>query len=500
MRGSHEGVSMSDEVLAQLIERARKSRVLVIGDLMLDRFVYGSADRVSPEAPIPVLAVAREQIMLGGAGNVARNVAALGGQASLIGVVGDDEAGSDVIRLLMDAEGLEASLVTVPGRPTTLKTRYVAGSQQLLRADHETTEPVSAETEQRLIERVIAEMEGIAAVIISDYAKGVLTPGLITAVVAAAKAAGRPVVADPKGLDFTRYRGVTVLKPNARELAAATGMPVRADEEAEAAGNEAIRRAEVEALLVTRSERGMSLMRKGEPALHLAGRAREVFDVSGAGDTALAMLALALAADAQLPDAAALANLAAGIAVGKVGTALVYTEDLIAALQSHKLETAEAKILPLTAVTELAARWRARGLRVGFTNGCFDLIHPGHVSLLAQARAACDRLVVGLNADSSVKRLKGEGRPVNTELARAVVLASLVSVDAIVLFEEDTPLRLIEALRPEVLVKGADYTVAQVVGADIVQSYGGKVMLAELRPGHSTTGTIARLVEAQKAS
>ena len=491
---------MSDEILTQLIERARGRRVLVVGDLMLDRFVYGRADRVSPEAPIPVLAIAREQIMLGGAGNVARNVVALGGQASLIGVVGDDEAGSDIVRLLMDAAGLEASLVTVPGRPTTLKTRYVAGSQQLLRADRETTAPVTAETERSLIERMQAEIEACCAVVISDYAKGVLTPSLIAAIVAAARKAGRPVVADPKGLDFTRYAGVTVLKPNARELAAATGMPIGGNEEAAAAGLAAIARAGVDALLVTRSERGMSLMRPDLPPLHLAGRAREVFDVSGAGDTALAMLALALAAGGDLSDAAALANVAAGIAVGKVGTALVYADDLVAALHSHKLETAEAKILPLNAVQELVERWRVRGLRIGFTNGCFDLIHPGHVSLLAQARAACDRLIVGLNADSSVKRLKGEGRPVNTEMARAVVLASLASVDAVVLFEEDTPLRLIEALKPDLLVKGADYTVAQVVGADIVQSYGGKVLLAELRTGHSTTGTIARLVEAQKAS
>jgi D-beta-D-heptose 7-phosphate kinase/D-beta-D-heptose 1-phosphate adenosyltransferase len=340
----------------------------------------------------------------------------------------------------------------------------------------------------------------VQAIVISDYAKGVLTPRVISEVIALARAAGRPVVADPKGVDFTRYRGVTVLKPNARELSAAMGLPVGTDEEAEAAGEAAMRLAGAEALLVTRSERGMSLMRMGAPALHFPGRAREVFDVSGAGDTALAALALGLAVGAALPDAAQLANVAAGIAVGKVGTALVYPGDVVTALHSHQLESAEAKILPLSAAEEMVQRWRVRGLRIGFTNGCFDLIHPGHVSLLAQARAACDRLVVGLNADSSVKRLKGEGRPVNTETARAVVLGSLASVDAVVLFEEDTPLRLIETLRPDVLVKGADYALADVVGADIVQSYGGAVMLAELRPGHSTTGTIAKLAHAQKAS
>jgi D-beta-D-heptose 7-phosphate kinase/D-beta-D-heptose 1-phosphate adenosyltransferase len=286
---------------------------------------------------------------------------------------------------------------------------------------------------------------------------------------------------------------VTVLKPNRRELAAATGLPAGSDAEVETAAREALRRSGAAALLVTRSERGMSLIRPDAPPVHLSGRAREVFDVSGAGDTALAVLSLALAAKAPLAEAAMIANVAAGIVVGKVGTALIYPDDLAGALHAHQLESAEAKILSLHAVQDLIARWRMRGLRVGFTNGCFDLIHPGHVSLLAQARAACDRLIVGLNSDSSVRGLKGEGRPVNTEMARAVVLASLASVDGVVLFEEETPMRLIEAIRPDLLIKGADYTIDRVVGADFVRSYGGQILLATLKPGHSTTGTIARL-------
>ena len=491
---------MGEDGLSHLIERFSGRRILVLGDLMLDRFVYGRAERVSPEAPIPVLAVSRESVMLGGAGNVARNVAALGGQVSLVGVVGDDEAGHDFVRLLQESDRIHSSLVTVPGRPTTLKVRYVAGVQQLLRADRETTEPVSAEIEQRLIERASDEIADADAVILSDYAKGGLGPRLIAAVTALAQAKSIPVVADPKGVDFSRYRGVTVLKPNDRELRAATGLPVGNEAEVESAAHEALRRSGAAALLVTRSERGLSLVTRDAPALHLGARAREVFDVSGAGDTALAALGLALAADAPLAEAAALANIAGGIVVGKAGTALVYPDDLVGALHAHQLESAEAKILPLRGVQDVVARWRARGLKIGFTNGCFDLIHPGHVSLLAQARAACDRLIVGLNSDSSVRGLKGEGRPVNTEMARAVVLASLASVDSVVLFEEETPMRLIEAIRPDLLVKGADYSVDRVVGAEFVQSYGGQVLLAALKPGHSTTGTIARLSETQKAS
>jgi D-beta-D-heptose 7-phosphate kinase/D-beta-D-heptose 1-phosphate adenosyltransferase len=491
---------MPDEGLSHLIERFAGRRVLVLGDLMLDRFVYGRADRVSPEAPIPVLAVDRESNMLGGAGNVARNVAALGGQVTLIAVIGDDDAGRDLARRVAETPGITPELVTVPGRVTTLKVRYVAGVQQLLRADRETTVPVAPEIEHSLTLRMQAAIANAEAVILSDYAKGGLGARLIAAAVSAAEAHGIPIVADPKGIDFSRYRGVTVLKPNKGELAAATGLPAGTDEEIEAAAREALRRSGAAALLVTRSERGLSLVVPGEPSVHLSARAREVFDVSGAGDTALAVLSLALAAKASLADAAAIANVAAGIVVGKVGTALVYPDDLAAALHSHQLESAEAKILPLRAVQDLIARWRARGLRIGFTNGCFDLIHPGHVSLLAQARAACDRLVVGLNSDSSVRGLKGDGRPVNTEMARAVVLASLASVDCVAIFEEETPMRLIEAIRPDLLVKGADYTIERVVGAEFVQSYGGQILLATLKQGHSTTGTIARLTDTQKAS
>lgn len=493
---------VSEELhLVGLIERWKDRRVLVVGDLMLDRYIYGRAERMSPEAPIPVLAVERDSEMLGGAGNVARNIIALGGTASLVAVIGDDGPGATLSRLLADTEGLEASIVTAKGRPTTQKTRFVAGVQQLLRADRETSEAIDAETERRLIAAAEDEITGADAVLISDYAKGALTPGLIAAVVKAARGRGIPVIADPKGTDFTRYKGVSIIKPNAKELAAATGLKVGSDAEAEAAARAALAAVEADALLVTRSEHGMTLVSRSAPgSLTFSTRAREVFDVSGAGDTALAALGLALAAGAALGDASALANVAAGVVVGKIGTAVVYPDELVHALASLELQTAEEKILTLGPALDQVSRWRARGLKIGFTNGCFDLIHPGHVSLLAQARAACDRLIIGLNTDASVKRLKGEGRPVNHEMARAVVLASLATVDAVVLFDTDTPLELIEAIGPDVLVKGADYTLETVVGAQSVLKRGGRVLLAELKPGHSTTGTIARLVDAQKAS
>ena len=481
--------------LGPLLDKLASVRVLCIGDVMLDRFVYGAVDRVSPEAPIPVLRIEREAEMLGGAGNVVRNIAALGGQATLIAVVGDDDAGRAVARLIGEQPGIDASLVTVAGRATTLKLRYVAGNQQLLRADHEQISPLDKDATQRLCAAIEGEVADADIVILSDYAKGVLSDEVIKCAVRAAERAKARVIADPKSIDFRRYNLVNVLTPNAKELAAATGMTVGDDASAEAAAWRAMEIANADAILVTRSERGMTIVHKGIGAQHFPAEAREVFDVSGAGDTVLAVFALALGADADLVECATLANVAAGIVVGKAGTAVVRPDEMAQALHAADLKGPEAKIKTLDSALDVISRWRARGLKVGFTNGCFDLIHTGHVSLLAQARAACDRLIVGLNTDASVKRLKGPSRPVNTEMARAIVLAALETVDLVVLFDDETPIKLIEAIRPDALIKGADYTVEQVVGAPFVQSYGGKVVLAAITPGQSTTGTIARMAK-----
>ncbi len=469
--------------------------VLCIGDVMLDRFIYGHVERISPEAPIPVLRVGGETVMLGGAGNVAANLAGLGAGCRFVAAIGDDRAGAQVTELVTAGLGRADGLVVEPGRQTSIKSRFVAGGQQLLRTDRETTAPVAAATAAGLLAAVEAALPHCAAVVLSDYAKGVLAPGVIRGVLDAAHSAGRPVVADPKGPDFARYRGATVLTPNRKELAEATGVATADDAQVERAARRLLAEAAVMAVVATRGERGMSVVPGDGPALHLHGEAREVFDVSGAGDTVAATIAAALGAGASLPDAARLANLAGGIVVGRVGTAPIRADDLSAAVRHQRWARGEAKVLDTAPALERVRRWRAEGRRVGFTNGCFDLLHPGHLSLLHQARAACDRLIVGLNTDASVRRLKGDGRPVQDETARAAVLAALEVVDLVVPFADDTPLRLIETLRPDVLVKGADYTVDRVVGADLVQGYGGCVVLARLAPGHSTTATIQRLAQ-----
>ncbi len=481
--------------LASYVSGFPSVRVLCIGDIMVDRYIYGTVTRVSPEAPVPVIVHDHEQVVLGAVGNVARNVSALGGNATIVSIVGGDQGGHEVNRLIAEDDRLEGRLVTVPGRPTTVKTRYIAMRRggQLLRADHEETGPLSKDIERRLIDAVESAMATADLVLLSDYSKGVLGDAVLAATVDAAHDAGRPVVVDPKSSSLTRYDSVDVIKPNARELEAITGIACDNDDAAAASASAVLERTRIGAVLVTRSKNGMTLVERGQQPRHLRERISEVFDVSGAGDTALAALGLAIGAGAPLADAARLANKACSIVVSKVGTAVVHSGELVQALHAADLENAEAKIDPLMVLIDKVARWRAQGAVIGFTNGCFDLIHAGHVSLLQQAKDTCDRLVVGLNSDDSIRRLKGEGRPINGEAARAVVLASLAPVDGVVLFDEDTPMRLIETLRPDVLIKGADYDEDQVVGAGFVKSYGGRVVLAELAPEHSTTDTINRI-------
>ncbi|MGF1623369.1 MAG: D-glycero-beta-D-manno-heptose 1-phosphate adenylyltransferase [Alphaproteobacteria bacterium] len=472
-------------------------RVLVVGDVMLDRFVYGEVGRVSPEAPIAVFREgASATAMLGGAGNLARNVAALGGQAVLVGLVGDDAEADIVRRLAAGTDGLDARLVVDAGRPTTLKTRYVSRGQQLLRVDREVDDPGPHQAIEALIAAVRQALRDpeppVHAVVLSDYAKGVLSGPVVREVVAAASRLHVPVLVDPKTADLSYYGPVDVLTPNAGELARATGLPVDSDESVETAALVALARARSGTLVVTRAERGLSVVPRVGAAIHWPARVHQVFDVSGAGDTVMAVLALSLASGLAIGPAAELANLAGGLVVQKAGTATISRTELADALADAHSADVGRKVVDLDTLAGRVAQWRDRGLRIGFTNGCFDLIHPGHAGLLSQARTACDRLVVGLNTDASVKRLKGPDRPVQSEQARATVLAALAAVDAVVLFDDDTPLALIDAIRPDVLVKGADYTVETVVGSDIVLGYGGRVLLADIRQGHSTSAIIAR--------
>ena len=486
------GVAGTDHPrLLAILDAIAGVRVGCVGDVMLDRYVYGSVERVSPEAPVPVLKVEREARMPGGAGNVVRNLAALGAEVSFAGVVGDDAAGRDLdIELGKAGAGLTRTLVIDRERPTTVKTRFVAGTQQLLRTDGETATPLSDEIRQQLLGNVERWVGQCPVIVLSDYAKGVLLGDVAAEVMGLARVSGARVIVDPKGDDYSRYCGADLITPNRRELARAVDAPVAPGEEV-AAARALLGRFALGAVLVTLGRDGMVLIEAGGKEHHLPAEARDVFDVSGAGDTVVAALGCALAAGASLRDAAVLANVAAGIVVGKVGTAVAQAREVRQALRRQDLLLVEEKVFALDELRARVEAWRRQGLRVGFTNGCFDLIHPGHVSLLHQARAACDRLIVGLNSDASVTRLKGPARPVQPEAARATVVASLAAVDAVVLFEDDTPLALIEALRPDLLVKGQDYQRDQVVGADLVESYGGRVLLARLEPGFSTSATLA---------
>ena len=465
--------------------------VLCIGDLMLDRFVYGRVERISPEAPIPVLHITRETTMPGGAGNVALNLAGLGAEARLVSLIGDDEAGSAVrAHLGAFAKPIGLALLAEPGRETTLKTRFIAGSQQMLRTDHETVAP--PKDPARVIAAIVKAADGAGAIILSDYGKGMLDATIIGETIALAAKNKIPIIVDPKGRDFSRYRGADIITPNRHELADATDMDVDTNDAVIAAARHIITNAGINAVLVTLSAEGMSYVTATD-ATHISARARDVFDVSGAGDTVVATLAAGIAAGMSVVTAANLANVAASIVVAKLGTAVVFDTELRDALRHQTIGAAEARVMERDAALACITEWRDAGQTIGFTNGCFDLLHPGHVSLLAQAKSHCDRLVVGLNSDASVRRLKGETRPVQNETARAQVLASMGDVDLVVLFGEDTPLALIEAIGPDVLVKGADYSVDQVVGREAVEARGGRVVLAELLDGHSTTGTIKRL-------
>jgi D-beta-D-heptose 7-phosphate kinase/D-beta-D-heptose 1-phosphate adenosyltransferase len=469
--------------------------VLCVGDLMLDEFVYGEVSRISPEAPAPVIAVQRSETNIGGAGNVARNIASLGARCIFVGLIGEDEAGAKLKTQLSQESRIESVLVSDPSRPTTRKVRFVSEhfSTHMLRADWELAAPASADIEQKLIDAILPHLPRADVVLLSDYAKGVLTARVIRNVIDAARKLGKRVIVDPKSANFAIYRGATLLTPNRKEFAEATRSRADSEKSIAEAAQDAMQLADCEAILVTLSEHGMTLVPRNGEAVHVPAHPVKVRDVSGAGDTVAAALALALAAGADWETALRMANAAAAVAVSKKGTAIVTLAELRRKILPHAFLAAEEKIVAVSSDLDAQlADWRQQGLRVGFTNGCFDILHPGHVKVLTAARAACDRLIVGLNSDASVKRLKGEGRPVQDERARAEVLAALEAVDLVVIFEEDTPIKLIAQIKPSVLVKGGDYTREKVVGHEIVEAHGGEVLLVEVLPGFSTTSLVDR--------
>jgi D-beta-D-heptose 7-phosphate kinase / D-beta-D-heptose 1-phosphate adenosyltransferase len=479
-----------------VLDQFGRKRVLVVGDIMLDRFVYGHVSRISPEAPAPVIETAGPVDVVGGSGNVVRNIISLGAACEIVAVVGRDDAARSVGSHLAAMKVSTDGLIEVEGRVTTVKTRFVAylHNTHLLRADTEETTPVGQKVEDAIIAAVQSRIGAVDVMILSDYAKGVLTPRVVAAAIAAARRARKPIVVDPKGLDYARYRGATALTPNVAELAQALRHSVKNDEAAVRVAAQALAdEVECESVLVTRGERGALIVSRDGEAASFDATARRVVDVSGAGDTVVASFALALVSEAGIRNAARLANVAAGVVVAKRGTSQVTVGELRDLLLSRPHFEMREKIKDTEAIEDCVAAWRRDGLTIGFTNGCFDLIHPGHVQLLCEARLRCDRLIVGLNSDASVKRLKGATRPVQPEAARSIVLAGLAFVDAVVLFADDTPIELITRIRPDILVKGADYRIDQVVGHEFVESYGGRVALVDLLPDSSTTLIIDRL-------
>lgn len=483
------------------LERIARSfagrEVVVLGDVMLDRTVVGVVRRVSPEAPVPVLEAASGSATLGGAGNVARNVAHLGGRATLLGVLGADPAADEVRRLAEREAGLSALLLSDPTRRTTQKTRFVANGQHLLRVDAEDVYPLAGALAAALLDRLRAVLPRSGALVLSDYAKGVLTsPGAPTsatvgAAIALAREAGVPVIADPKSSAVALFAGADVLAPNAIEAERATGIDAIGDEGARVAARALSAMAGGATIVMTRGARGSTVLAPPGDVAHLPTRAREVFDVSGAGDTLVAVLALSQGQP--ILDAARLANVAAGLAVGRVGTAAVALDELLAALDEDAADAGRPKIVGAARAAAIAGEWCRRAERVVMTNGCFDLLHPGHLHLLREARRAGDRLVVAVNSDASVRRLKGRDRPVQDERTRARVLAALEATDLVVLFDGDTPAPEIEAIRPDVLAKGAEYRVEEIAGAASVTAAGGRILLVPRLEGFSTTGLVDAL-------
>ena len=472
-------------------------RILVLGDVMLDRYIMGEVRRISPEAPVPVLRIKERYEVPGGAGNVGNNLAKLGCEPILLGVIGDDAEGAALKGLCVQNE-MRDMLVVDRMRPTITKTRIVAKDQQLLRLDDELLDLLPDLVRTELLDRFEKSVAGCRAVVLSDYGKGIFqTPGFCQAVISLASKHGVPVFVDPKGKEWERYRNATCITPNGAELEEVAEVSVRGEAQLVGEAEKVMERYGAEWVLVTRGSKGMCLVGRRNAPLVIPTIAREVYDVSGAGDTVIAVLAACVACGSNLPEAARIANTAAGIVVGKLGTQPVTAAELEYALQLEESGVNGIRYVGKSGTLESAQMqtqiWRSSGNRIVFTNGCFDLLHPGHIHLLEEARALGDRLIVGLNSDGSVKRLKGPQRPILPESDRMLLLKALSCVDLVIVFEEDTPVRLIEALRPDVLVKGADYLPEQVVGREFVESYGGRVALVGLVDGQSTTRIAQKL-------
>jgi len=483
-----------DEMLA-IIRTFPSAKILCLGDVMLDRFVEGDVKRISPESPVPVFTATEDSTVAGGAANVARNIEALGGTCTLMGVVGSDGPAVVLTEALRVGGGITPVLITASDRPTAEKVRFVTKGHHMLRVDREEVKPVDFETGRTILRKFADLVQDHDVVILSDYAKGVLTDDIVKGCIEIANGVGRPVIVDPKSADLARYSGATLISPNSKELEVATGIDCSSEQNAISAAETALTTAKVKSVLVTRGDKGMVLVTPENDAFSIPTFALEVFDVVGAGDTVISVLALAIANGAPLQTSAVLANTAAGIVVGKRGTATISPNELISQIENHAIGV-NRKYQPIVLTTDDAVRYsqarKLEGKKVGFTNGVFDVVHPGHISILQFARTNCDYLIVGINSDESVKRLKGPSRPINNESDRATVVGAFGMVDAVTIFGDDTPLELIKAIAPDVLIKGADYEISTVVGSDFVVNSGGQVVLAPLIPNASSTNIIKR--------
>ena len=484
---------MQKERVLEILKGMTRQTALVVGDIILDGFIYGSVERISREAPAPILSQKRHNYMLGGAGNLARNIKSLGGKTILVGVVGDDREGHLIEGLAQESFLDNAQIIRIPNYQTPTKLRYISKAQQMFCVDRDPVSILSAEDESHLVSTVCQNIHKCDIVILSDYGRGSLSRTGIRSIIKRARKLGKLITVDPRGRDYTRYNGANLIKPNLDELATETEKTIVADASVECALRTLkVSLSQVNAILVTRGPDGMSLIDQDDKICHHRSRERQVFDVSGAGDTVLAAVSLAYSSGLGLSECMSIGDLAAGCVISKPGTAIVKAHEILEDASVGTLAP-NWRIVSRKEVSKLSSDWKNQGFKVGFTNGCFDMLHAGHLSVLRFAAASCDRLIVGLNSDVSVARLKGKDRPINDEGHRAIILASLEMVDRVVLFHEDTPENLLRAIMPHVMIKGSDYKIEGLPGADIIQREGGEILFAPFIENMSTTNLVDKI-------
>lgn len=472
----------------------KSKRIMVIGDLILDEYIWGNIDRISPEAPVGILESRSENAALGGAANVANNLKALGCKVEILGVVGADEKGKKLKRILREKRIGYSGVIEDHDRPTTNKIRVIAHNQQILRVDRESRKEIRISIRKKLLNSILDLLINVDGIICSDYGKGIITANLIKELVSAASKLNKKIIADPKGLDYTKYRGISILTPNKKEASESAGIKIESESDLTKTADKLFDQFGGEGLLITRGDEGISLFRKDTPSIHVSTVAKEVYDVTGAGDTVISVFGMAYFNGVNIVDAVRLANIAAGIEVGKVGTSVVTRNEISNYIENN--DTGERKkILDLAELAQVISRAKNKGEKIVFTNGCFDLLHIGHIKYLSRARSLGNILIIGLNRDKSIRELKGPKRPLIGEIERASLLAALDCVDYVVLFSEMTPEKLIKTLKPDVLVKGGDYSVDEVVGKSIVEGYGGRVELVPIVKGMSTSGIVKKIIE-----